>query len=117
MADKMKEWQSSIVWVIGLIFICGMTYNNVRGMRDDVSENRSDIKSNTKAIHSQEILTTKVFSALTSLDKSATSQDGKIDKLNEKFDKLSEHLMMYEYERTKDGKETSKIEGKEKSKT
>jgi hypothetical protein len=117
MAEKMKDWQSSAVWVIGLIFICGMTYNNVKGMREDVTENRSDIKSNTEAIHSQEILTTKVFSALTSLDKTATSQDKKWEQLNGKFDKLSEHLMLYEYERTKDGKETSKIEDKEKSKT
>lgn len=117
MAEKLKDWQSSAVWVIGLIFICGMTYNNVRGMRDDVTENRSDIKSNTKAIHSQEILTTKVFSTLTSLDKSASKQDKKIDDLDAKFDKLSEHLMLYEYERVKDGKKTSKVETEETRKT
>jgi hypothetical protein len=66
MADtgRPKEWQSSIIYVIGLIFICGMTYSMVKELRADVTTNTGDIKSNMIAIHENELVQTEINTKL-----------------------------------------------------
>lgn len=99
MAEKVKDWQSSIVWVIGLIFICGMTYNNQRSMREDVTVNREDIKENTRSIHKNELVQTEINTKL-----------GDIPDIKTDIEELKKYLMQWEFGQKKgiaNGKETS----------
>ena len=59
MPEKIKEWSSQIIWVIGIIFICGMTYQSIGSMDSRVTINTSDIKTNTGLIHDAEVRSMK----------------------------------------------------------
>lgn len=92
-ALKPREWQSSIIWVIGLIFICGMTYNNQKGMREDVTVNRADIKENRTMIHEGQLTQTEINTKLSA-----------IPKIERDLEKLTEHLMKFDYHKLKEDK-------------
>ena len=101
MADEQRKtispqnWQSSIIWVVGLIFICGMTYNTVTAMQDDVKVNTGDIKKNTESIHENELLFTGLKTAV-----DATKEDTTELKVDMKA--LKEYLMQYDYGKKKE---------------
>jgi len=90
-AVKVKDWQSSFIWVIGLIFICGMTYNTVNRLQDDVSTNTEDIKLNTEKIHKNELVQTEINAKL---------ED--IPEIKTQMNKLTDYLMQFDYNKKKD---------------
>ena len=91
MTERMKDWQSSAIWVIGLIFICGMTYNTVTRLQDDVTVNTSDIKTNTKSIHKSELVQTEINAKLDD-----------IPEMKKDIKELVKYLMDYDYDPKKE---------------
>lgn len=92
MADALKDWKSTIIWAVGLVFICGMTYNTVTGMDKRVTVNTSDIKGNKDAIHSNELLFTGLKTTVDS-----TKEDTK--ELRKDFKELKNYLMQYDFDK------------------
>ena len=88
---KTRDWQSSLIWVIGLIFICGMTYNTVNRLQDDVSTNTGDIKSNTDKIHKNELVQTEINARLCD-----------IPEIKHQIEKLTTYLMTFDYNKKKE---------------
>lgn len=91
MAEKMKDWQSSIIWVIGLIFICGMTYKSVSSMDGRVSTNTTSCKENRQLIHKEEVGRIAMQG-----DIKSTRED--VSEIKGDVEKLVEHLMKFDYE-------------------
>jgi len=86
MAENWKDWQSTIIWVIGLVFICGMTYNTVSGIDDRVTTNTGDIKENRHSIHEDELVQREINTKL---------QD--IPEIKRQIEKLTNLLMKLDY--------------------
>ena len=93
MAEAKKDLTQVIIWVIGLIFICGMTYQSIGSMDKRVSTNTSDIKSNTAAIHSNELTQKEIY---TRLDGISDIKDGQKE-LREEFKEFKKYLMDYDF--------------------
>jgi hypothetical protein len=90
MPDKLKEWSTPLIWVIGLIFICGMTYNSVGSIDRRVGTNTGNISKNTDSIHSNQLLTVGLKTTIDS-----TKEDTKA--LREDFKYLQQYLMDYDF--------------------
>lgn len=113
MAEKMKDWQSTIVWGIVLIFFGGMAYKTLEivdaktvSNAKKIEEVDSKVDRNVERIHKNELVQTEINAKLND-----------IPEIKKKLEKLAEHLMQYEYERLNDGKKASKVEREEEGKT
>ena len=95
MAERMKDWQSSIIWVIGLIFICGMTYKTVNSIDGRVSTNTESIGVNRDLIHKEEIGRVAMQG-----DIKSTRDD--VSEIKSDVGKLVEHLMKFDYDKERD---------------
>ena len=92
MAEKLKEWQSTVIWVIGLIFICGMTYKTVCGMDDRVTVNTKDINKNKELIHNEEVQRMAMQG-----DIKSTRDD--VSDMKSDVRKLADYLMQYDFDK------------------
>jgi len=93
MPEKVKEWSSQIIWVIGIIFICGMTYQSIGSMDTRVTTNTSDIKSNTQAIHTNQIVQAKIYTRLEGIVDIKAEQK----EMREDLEELIKHLLKFDY--------------------
>jgi len=94
MPEKVKEWSSQIIWVIGIIFICGMTYQSIGSMDTRVTTNTSDIKINRQSLHNNEIVQAKIYTRLEGIPEIKAEQK----ELNDKLDELVKHLLKFDYQ-------------------
>jgi hypothetical protein len=92
MAEKLKDWQSTVIWVIGLVFICGMTYKTVSGMDSRVTINTKKIDKNTDLIHKEEVQRMAMQG-----DIKSTRDD--VSDMKSDVRKLTEYLMQYDFDK------------------
>jgi len=91
MAETTKhQWTSTIKWVIGLIFICGMTFQTVKSMDIRVTTNTNDIKTVKEDVHSNEILVREFIGML----KETKEDTGEI---RQDFKEFKQYLMQYDF--------------------
>ena len=94
MPEKVKDWSSQIIWVIGIIFICGMTYQTIGSMDTRVTTNTSDVKSNRQAIHSNQLTQKEIYTRLEGIgDIKAEQKEMRGD-----LEELIKHLLKFDYE-------------------
>jgi hypothetical protein len=90
MPEKIKDWTSTLIWIIGLVFICGMTYQSIGSMGTRVTTNTVDIKANKQSIHDNELL-------MTGLSNSVRTTEQNTNELKTDFKELRNYLMQYDF--------------------
>lgn len=93
MAEKAKEWQTSIRWLIGLVFIGGIGWKTIDVIDGKTIVNATKIEKvegkaddNRERIHKNELVQTEINAKLSA-----------IPKIERDLDKLTEHLLKYDY--------------------
>lgn len=104
MPETSKDWTSAIIWVIGLVFVCGMTYRNIEAVdakttinARDIRINTDDVKQNRESIHAEALARTKMIGTIIATKEDTEELKGGYEKLQEDFDELKIYLMQYDY--------------------
>lgn len=122
MADEIlttgkRDWTSAAIWMIGLVFVCGMTYNQVDSMDKRVVINTAGVKENREGIHANELLVTGLKGSVDDIKGDTTEIKGDFKDLRDDFDDLKDFLMQFDYEKEKGHvQEESYQKGQKKSK-
>ena len=90
MPEKIRDWTSTLIWIVGLVFICGMTYQSIGSMGTRVTTNTADIKHNKQSIHDNELLMTGLITSV------KTTEDN-TNELKSDVKELRNYLMTYDF--------------------
>jgi hypothetical protein len=80
--EQWHRWGQTVVTIITLAFVCGITYSRIEINTNDISEVETDIKNIGEEVHELEVNQQRDIALREALLQAAVRMEGKMDRMS-----------------------------------